>query len=225
MTVAGSVMSPSGSPRDSSTRPPPDGSLGSLTRSAILATHADGNVGPDVTSAWKCPTSTGPPGPGTASAMTETSYDPAAAARSRSSHAPSPSSTASQSHGPGPVTSAASRFRTPASRVWLPKRSRRVTLHTPGSPAGQWSVSLPASTRHSEGSMGPARHVTGSALTVGDCFARITATSMAPAFSTTYESSYVPSPTSMTSPGAGSSPGTRVSIRRGAPPRWMRLPL
>ena len=132
---------------------------------------------------------------------------------------PSPSSTASQSQEPGPVTSAARRFNAPASRVWLPNLSLRVTLHTPGSPAGQCSISFPASTLHSAGSIGPATHVTGSARTVGDDLASITATSMAPAFSTQYESSYVPSPTSVTVPGVGSSPGTRVSMSRGAPPR------
>jgi hypothetical protein len=73
MTVAGSVVSPSGSPSDSSTKPAPLGSVGSFTSRAIRATHADGKVGPLVTSAWKWPTSTGPPGPGTASAMMETS--------------------------------------------------------------------------------------------------------------------------------------------------------
>ena len=49
ITVAGRVTSASGSPRDSSTYPPAP----SEAKSAIRATHADGNVGPAVTSAAK----------------------------------------------------------------------------------------------------------------------------------------------------------------------------
>ena len=183
ITVAGSVTSASGSPRLSSTTPPSP----SETSSARRATHALGNVGPAVTSAMKCPTSTGSTlaGLGIASATMDTSYDPAAPARSRNSHVPSPSSTASQSHAPGPVTSAASRFRDPASRVGLPKRSLRVTRTTAGSPAGQCSISLPASTRHSEGSIAAATHCTGRTRTVGLRFrASTSATSSGPALST-----------------------------------------
>mmetsp|Transcript_1625 Transcript_1625/g.6154 ORF Transcript_1625/g.6154 Transcript_1625/m.6154 type:complete len:398 (-) Transcript_1625:6209-7402(-) len=223
MTVAGSVTSASGSPKLSSTTPPSP----SATKSAIRATHALGNVGPAATSAVKCPTSTGstPCGLGIASATIDTSYDPAAPARRRSSQVPSPSSTASQSHTPGPTTSALTRFLVPAFRVGLPNTSLRVTLTTAGSPAGQCSISLPASTRHSEGSMGPAKHTTCNVRTVGLFFrANTSATSRGPAFSTKYENSYVPSPWSVTVPATGSSPGTLASNSNGAPPRNTGFP-
>ena len=57
----------------------------------------------------------------------------------------------------------------PGFLVTFPNRSFRVTRTTPASPAGQCSINLPASTRHSAGSIGPATHVTGTTRTVGEC--------------------------------------------------------
>ena len=163
------------------------------------------------------------PGFGTATATMDTSYDPrrrrGVATRTCRRRAPQPRSRTV----PGPQPRRRVVPRTPASRVWLPKRSRRVTRTTPGSPAGQCSISLPASTRHSVGSIGPATHVTGRTRTVGELREddghlqrrppSRRRTKLVRAVAVIVDVA-----------GTGSSPGTRASIS-GAPPRWMGFPL